>query len=228
MAKRVIVTGASGMIGGIVLRHCLASGEITQVISLVRTAGTVRHPKLKEIIHRDFSNYNGLESEFTGIDIAYFCLGVYTGSVPDALFKEITVDYTHAFAEQLKVHSPGATFCFLSGAGADPNEQSRLAFARYKGMAENGLIRQNFGSLTIFRPGYIYPVEKRKEPNVGYRVFRFLYPLIRLFSSNMGIKSTELGKAIFLAGLHTPGKMILENKDILHFLDTSPVPVQPG
>jgi uncharacterized protein YbjT (DUF2867 family) len=215
--KKVLITGATGMIGNIVLQHCLASEAVQTVVSLVRKPSGALHPKLTEIAHRDFLNYDGLEAAFTGVDAAYFCIGVYTGAVPDAQFREITVDYTKIFADKLKTHSPGAVFCFLSGAGADPLEKSRTPFARYKGMAENYLIGKGFGALAIFRPGYIYPVEKRAEPNVAYRIFRLLYPLLKnIMGPNASIRSTDLGAAMFKAGLTPPDKTILENRDIIH------------
>lgn len=216
--KKVMITGTSGMIGQLILQHCLASDEVGEVISLVRKPSGKTHPKVREIVHTNFLDYTGLEKAFSRVDIAWYCLGVYTGALPDAQFREVTVDYTKAFAAALKTFSPQATCCLLSGAGADLKEQSKTPFARYKGMAENDLMRQGFGHLFIFRPGYIYPVEKRKEPNFAYRIFRTLYPIIRLLGEGMSIRSTELAQAMFLAGMHYPSQTILENKDILHFL----------
>lgn len=216
--SKVIITGATGMVGGYVLQHCLTSTEIKKVISIVRKPTGIVHQKLEEKVHSDFLNYDGLEEHFTNIDAAYFCIGVYTGAVTDDKFKEITVDYTRSFADKLAEFSPKVKFCFLSGAGADPKEKSRTAFARYKGMAENYLISLNFGSLSIFRPAYIYPVEKRNEPNMMYRISRAFYPLVKAFGTKFSIKSSDLGKGLFLAGLHKPDKVIMENQDILAFL----------
>lgn len=203
------------MVGSSVLRHCLQSNEIEKVISFVRRPSGISHPKLNEIIHNDFLNYKGLEKYFRNQDIAYFCIGVYTGQVPDKEFKEITYDFAVAFADVLKSQSPNATFCFLSGGGADPREKSMFSFARYKGMAENYLIKKEFKSLHVFRPKYIYPVEKRKEPNFSYRLMRGSYPLIKIFGVKYSIKSTQLGEAMYKAGIHGAAKTILENKDIL-------------
>ena len=216
--KNVIITGASGMIGGIVLQHCLKDPQIGKVISFVRRPSGINHAQLLEIIIQDFNNYSGIEDHFKDIDIAYFCLGVYTGSVPDEKFKEITVDYTKAFADILKAQSPNSTFCFLSGQGADSLEKSRMSFARYKGIAENHLLKLKFKECYLFRPSYIYPVKKRKEPNFSYRLTRRLYPLIKLFGKSMSIKSTELGKVIFKIGINGTQKTILENKDLYNFL----------
>jgi uncharacterized protein YbjT (DUF2867 family) len=217
--KNVMITGATGMVGSIVLQESLNAEVVGKVISISRKPFGTSHPKLQELIHDNFLEYSGLEDHFKNLDVAYFCIGVYTGSVTDEQFKTITVDYTATFADMLKKYSPDARVCFLSGAGADSKEKSRMSFARYKGMAENYLINQKFGGLHIFRPGYIYPVEKRKEPNFTYVISRKLYPLFRLFGKNFSIKSTELGKAIFTAGIEGTEKTILENKDILKIIE---------
>lgn len=216
--KKVLLTGATGMVGGIVLQTCLASAEIAQVTSLVRRSSGIAHPKLKEVIHDDFSNYTGLEAHFEEIDAAYFCIGVYTGQVPNDQFKVITVDFTLAFADALKTHSPEATLCFLSGAGADPKEKSRTAFARYKGIAENYLLSKGFSQLYIFRPAYIYPVTPRKEPNLMYRVSRKLYPVLKAIYPAATITSVQLGQAMFQAGLTGAEQTILENEEIKKIL----------
>jgi uncharacterized protein YbjT (DUF2867 family) len=205
------------MIGGIVLQHCLRSDEIRKVTSLVRRPSGVTHAKLDEIVRNDFSSYKGLEEHFSNQDIAYFCMGAYSSAVPNDEFRRITVDYTLAFGTALYEGSPEAAFCFLSGQGADQTERSRMAFARYKGAAEKGLLALGFPRIHIFRPGYIYPVTPRKEPNLGYAVTRFFYPLLRQLYPNMGISSEDLARAMVHAGLYGTGEMenpILENKDI--------------
>lgn len=212
--KNVIITGATGMIGGIVLRECLNSAEIGKVISIVRRPSKLKHPKLKEVVHTNFMNYKGVEHHFKNIDTAYFCIGVYTGAIPDDKFKQITVDFTTVFADVLKQKSPNATFCLLSGQGADQTEKSRMSFAKYKGMAENYLIQQDFGDLYIFRPAYIYPVEQREEPNFMYKMYRKLYPALKNIFPSTVITSEQLGKGMFKAGIQGAEKMVLENQDI--------------
>ena len=202
------------MVGGIILRECLASDEVAKVTSIVRKPTGKAHPKLVEVVHKDFSDYSGLQDHFKNQDTAYFTVGAYTGAVPDDLFRKITVDFVKVFADELKTASPTATFCLLSGQGADRKEKSRISFARYKGMAENYLIEKEFGGTHIFRPGYIYPVEKRKEPNLSYRIFRSLYPILKTIFPKAAITSERLAKAMFHAGLHGTEKMILENEDI--------------
>ena len=212
--KNVVIAGASGMIGNLVLEHCLSSSEIAQVVSLVRKKTNNTHPKLKEILIEDFKEYSS--HTFEDITIAFFCIGVYTGQVPDKLFKEITVDYAVAFAKAVQKTNPSATLCLLSGAGADRTEKSRTSFARYKGMAENQISELGLEFYT-FRPGYIYPVTPRKEPNLMYKIMRWMYPLFRLAGPSSSIKSTELAQAMFTIGLQGAKSEILENKDILNY-----------
>ncbi len=214
---KVLITGSTGMIGTIVLQQCLSSSAIESVVSLVRRTSGAKHKKLTEIVHHDFLDYADIKDQFKDIDIAFFCIGVYTGAVSDAKFKEITVDYTKAFIDTLKMESPQARFCFLSGSGADRTEKSRTSFARYKGMAEN-IIANSGLEYYSFRPGYIFPVKKRKEPNLMYAISRRLYPVIKLFGKNASIKSTELGQAMFVVGMNGADKATLENIDILELL----------
>lgn len=216
--KNILITGATGMVGSIVLQQCFQSSEIGKITSFVRRPLGIKHNKLHEVIISDFTDYSETENYFENIDIVYFCIGVYTGAVSDEKFKEITVDYIKSFVDKLKVKSPDAMFCFLSGAGADRTGKSKMSFAKYKGMAEKYLF-DNLKNVYSFRPGYIYPVEKRKEPNFGYKVSRFLYPVIKLFGNNMSIKSTELGKAMFIVGLNKSRQAVLENKQILQILN---------
>ncbi len=214
--KRVIIAGASGMVGSLLLENCLASRQISEVISLVRKKTTTQDPKLKEVLVEDFTDLSSAAEQFQNIDIAFFCIGVYTGQVPDDQFKVITVDYAIAFAKAIKSISPNATYCLLSGAGADRSEKSGASFARYKGMAENRISELGLKFFS-FRPGYIYPVTPRKEPNIMYRVMRILYPLIRLMGSSGSIKSTDLASAMLKVGLDGASSEVLENRSILQY-----------
>lgn len=218
--KKVVIAGASGMICGIVLQHCLASTEIAEIISIVRKPSTVKHHKLKEVVLQNFIDYTSIQNSLTNCDIAYFCIGVYTGAVPDNEFKKITVDYTIAFADAMKQNSTNATICFLSGEGADRNEKSKIAFARYKGIAENYLINKAFQQLYIFRPAYIYPVQKRKEPNLFYAFLRFIYPVVKSLISKHSITSEQLGKVMFATGLKGSSINTFENMDIKKLAET--------
>ena len=213
---RVVLAGASGMVGGIALKHCLAHDRVAAVTVIGRRPLGVTHPKLSEVIHTDFSDFTDAANHFNEKDLALFCVGAYSGAVPDDVFRRITVDCTVAFAKALLAGSPQAAFCLLSGQGADPSEKSRVAFARYKGMAENALLGMGFPRVHLFRPGYIYPVTPRQEPNLMYTVSRWLYPLMRRVVPNIGISSEDLAKAMVTVGLNGRDNPdpVLENRAI--------------
>ena len=215
---KFIIAGSTGMIGSLVLENGIQSDKITEIIVLLRKpSAREANKKVNEIVISDFGDYSEQSSLFSKVDIAFFCIGAYTGQVKDREFKLITVDYAVEFAKELKQNSPAATLCLLSGAGADRTEKSRMSFARYKGMAENQISALGLKFFT-FRPGYIYPVTPRKEPSFMYRLLRALYPLISLFGDSSSIKSTDLAEAMFKVGLEGADKEVLENRDILNQL----------
>ncbi len=219
MKKHALITGATGMIGRLVLDLCLQHDEVGQVISLVRRKSGLKHEKLEEVI---LENFLGLEPNapyFKSVDIVYYCLGVYTGAVDRQQFRKITVDYPETLASLLVNKNQDLVFCILSGAGADRTEKSRMMFAKDKGTIENRLSAMEFKAFHAFRPGYIYPVTPRKEPNLTYTLSRFFYPIIRSFGTIASIKSTELASAIFHVGLRGYENEILENKDIKKLFD---------
>lgn len=202
------------MIGGLILKQCLQNEKIISIRSFVRRPSGIIDPKLTEIVIEDFENLEGIEGYFIDVNVLFFCLGVYTGQVADPLFKKITVDYAVAFARMLESKSPNATYCLLSGAGADRTEKSRTSFARYKGMAENLIAKLDL-TFYSFRPGYIYPDSPRKEPNIGYSIMKHFYPLIKLLGKKYSIRSTALADVIFNVGLYGAHQQVLENHEIL-------------
>lgn len=217
--KRVVIVGASGMVGGYALRSLFEDPDVGAVTAIGRRNLGISHPKLTEILHRDFADCSPLADALTGRDAAVYCLGTYTGAVPDAEFRAITVDYTVEFARVLRGSSPTAAFSFLSGSGADPTGRSRIAFARYKGEAEKALSAAGFARLYIFRPAYIYSVQPRKEPNFSYRLLRAIYPAFRLLFPNQVIRADDLARAMVDAAVRGVGEsreLVLENRDILH------------
>lgn len=212
--KNILITGSTGMIGHLVLQKCLKHDGAQQITSITRRKSGLNAPRLVEILHDDFLDYAAIADCFKNQDLCFFCIGVYTGQVSREVFRRITVDYTKAFALALKENSPGATFCFLSGQGADQTEKSRVMFAKDKGIAENFLINLHFEKMYIFRPAYIYPVAPRKEPNFGYSVMRWLYPVVeRLYPTGV-ITSEELATVMVDVGLNGGVKAVYENRDI--------------
>ena len=219
---RLVIVGATGMVGGYALRYALDHPAVERVTAISRRKTGVSHPKLAEILHQDFSDCSALSRALAGQDAAVFCLGTYTGTVTDAEMRKITVDYTVEFARVLRSSSPAASFSFLSGSGADPTGRSRLAFARYKGEAEKALLGSGFPRLYIFRPGYIYPVEPRKEPNFSYRFMRLVYPMFRLVFPNQVIRADDLAKSMVDIAISSDVKtesIVLENRNIRTMVD---------
>jgi len=217
--KRVVIVGASGMVGGYALRYLLEDPAVARVTSIGRRNLGVSHPKLTEILHADFADCSALAEALTARDAAVYCLGAYTGAVPDEELRRITVNYTVEFARVLRASSPNATFAFLSGSGADPTGRSRMAFARYKGEAEKTLSAAGFPHVYIFRPAYIYPVQPRREPNLSYRLLRAIYPAFRVLFPNQVIRADDLARTMVDVAVRGTGEgrtLVLENRDIRH------------
>jgi len=213
----LVIVGASGMVGGYALRYSLDNPAIGVVTVIGRKKLGISHPKLKEVLHQDFTDCSALAQPLTGQDAAIFCLGVYTGAVPDPEFRKITVDYTIEFARILRASSPAAAFSFLSGMGADQTGRSRVPFARYKGEAEKALLAAGFHRLYKFRPAYIYPVEPRKEPNFSYRLLRAIYPVLRRLFPNQAIPADDLARVmvdVAVRGKRERESLVLENREI--------------
>lgn len=211
---RVLIAGSSGMIGNLILRKCIERSDVQTITSITRRKSGISNAKLVEVLHTDFLNFSPIAEHFTNIDVCFFCIGVYTGTVPRDEFRKITVDYTKAFADALHKGSAAASFCFLSGQGADQSEKSLLMFAKDKGIAENYLLSLGFAHTYIFRPGYIYPVEPRKEPTIAYRFMRIVFPFLNVVYHSGVITSEELANAMVYVGLKGGDKTIYENKDI--------------
>jgi uncharacterized protein YbjT (DUF2867 family) len=214
--KHLVLVGATGMVGGYALRYALENAAVGTVSAIVRRKLGISHPKLQEVLHRDFADCSSLSRVLTGQDAAVFCLGAYTGAVSDSELRRITVDYTIEFARVLHGSSPNTVFSFLSGSGADPTGRSRIAFARYKGEAENALLAARFPCVYLFRPAYIYPVEARKEPNFSYRLLRAVYPAFQLLFPNQAIRADDLAGAMVDVAVQGTdhGSRIFENRDI--------------
>jgi uncharacterized protein YbjT (DUF2867 family) len=214
---RLVIVGATGMVGGYALRYALDHPAVGLVTAIGRRTLGISHPKLEEVLHRDFADCSALAGVLSGQDAAVFCLGTYTGSVSDAELRKITVDYTIEFAGVLRGSSPGAGFSFLSGNGADPTGRSRMPFARYKGEAEKALLAAGFPHVYLFRPAYIYPVEPRKEPNFSYRFLRWVYPVFRLLFPNQVIRADDLARAMVDVVVRVTAEQrgpVFENRDI--------------
>ena len=219
MSKVVLIAGATGMVGKRVLERALEQEEISKVIVYGRSSVNFKHAKMEEVLSPIFDQFPvALLDQLPKVDHILFCVGVYTGAVKRDVFREITVDYPVELAKKHLEANPSGAFSLLSGQGADRTEKSRMMFAMDKGIAENALSTMYGGRFFSFRPGYIYPSIKRKEPNFSYRLSRSLYPLLKAFGPKYSITSFELAEAIFTSALKHPDREVLENQEILDFI----------
>ena len=213
-ARNILIAGASGMVGSHLLEICKESEDVDTIYILSRKPSNLQHKKLKEIVVNDFLNYDKIIPIIKGIDVVFFCVGVYTGAVDRDTFRTITIDYPVELAKAVYTHSPASKFILLSGAGADRTEKSKVMFAKDKGIAENKLFEIYGNHFHSARPAYIYPVIKRKEPNFSYAFFRLMYPIIILLGKKISITSLELAKAMFAIGMNNQEQTEFENDEL--------------
>src|SRR5580698_3602450 len=163
----VLLFGATGMVGQGVLRECLLDSGVESVVSIgrsatgVHSASGVSNPKLREIVHADLADYSTIESQLTGFDACFFCLGISSTGLTEEQYSRITYDITLRAAETLARLNTGMTFVYVSGAGTDSSEHGRTMWARVKGRTENALLRMPFRAAYMFRPGVIQPRDRK-------------------------------------------------------------------
>jgi len=217
--KKVILTGATGMIGKGVLLECLDHSEIGEVLVIGRNPVNVKHPKLKERIHKDFSDFSTIENLLTGYDACFFCLGISSAGMKEAEYKKITYDYTLALARTLFKVNPQMTFNYISGEGTDASEKGRMMWARVKGKTENDLLKMGFNQAFMFRPGLIIPkrgIQSRtKSYRLMYNYFTWLVKFIKAIAPNSVVDTSQIGLAMINTVLKGYNKNILKAKDIL-------------
>lgn len=215
---KIILFGATGMVGQGVLRECLLDPDVESVLAVGRSATGQHHPKLREITHQDFTDLSAIEGQLAGYDACFFCLGVSSSGMKEADYHHVTYDYTMAAAEALVRVSPGMTFIYVSGAGTDSTERGRWMWARVKGKTENALLRLPFKASFMFRPGYIQPrhgiVSKTRLYRVGYAIMGPLFPLMRLVFPKYVITTEDVGRSMLQVARHGADKRVLENADL--------------
>ncbi|GAB3791796.1 epimerase [Spirosoma humi] len=214
MKIRAIITGATGMVGEGVLHECLLHPDVEQVLVINRKPGGVSHPKLREIILKDFFDLSPIEAQLSGYTACFFCLGVSSVGMSDAEYRHLTYDLTLNFAKLLAKLNPDLTFEYVSGAGTDSTEKGRLAWARVKGATENELMRL-FRTAYMMRPGFMKPTPGLKNVKSYYRFIVWLYPLGRALYPAGFSTLQELALAMIKAASIGYEKKILEVKDIV-------------
>lgn len=212
---RIIITGATGMVGEGVLHECLQHDQVEEVLLINRKSAGVTHPKLREVLHQDFYNLAAIESHLRGYDACFFCLGVSSIGMKEAKYYKSTHSLTLSVAEILCRLNPQMTFCYISGAGTDSTEKGKSMWARVKGKTENDLFKLPFHAVYAFRPGFIKPTKGLKNTHSFYKYITWLYPLGKAVYPDGFCTLTELGKAMIKTGLSGYEKKILEVKDIV-------------
>jgi uncharacterized protein YbjT (DUF2867 family) len=211
---KVILTGATGMVGEGVLHECLQHPAIEQVLVLSRKLTGLQHPKLKELIHANFYDITAIKDQLIGYDACFFCLGVSSVGMNEKDYTEKTYTLTLHVAEVLAKQNPAMTFCYVSGAGTDSSEKGRSMWARVKGKTENDLQKLGFASEYNFRPAIIAPTKGLKNTLGFYKWLGWLIPLIKAISPNYITSLKNLGLAMINVALKGYPKNILEVKDI--------------
>lgn len=214
MKIRAIITGASGMVGEGVLHECLLHPDVESVLSISRRTCGMRHAKLKEILHQDFSNFSGIEEELSGYNAGFFCMGVSSLGKSEETYRRLTYDLTLALARPLAKLNPDMTICYVTGMGADSSEKGRTMWARVKGKTENDLMKLPFRGAYMFRPGFIRPTKGLKNTHGFYRVVDPLFPLGKLLFPKALLTLKEIGLAMINSVAVGPEKRMLEVSDI--------------
>lgn len=215
MNLRVILFGATGMVGEGVLHECLNHQDVETVLAVGRRSCNLKHPKLTELLHGDFYDFSPLRDRLTGYNACFFCLGVSSVGMEKEEYRHMTYDLTMGVAHMLCALNPDMTFCYVSGAGTDSTEQGRLAWARVKGKVENELLRLPFKAAYMIRPAYIQPTRGLTRTLAPYKLTAPLYPLLRALFPRHVATLQEVGIAMIQAAARGYRKNVLESVDIV-------------
>lgn len=198
------------MVGEGVLHECLQHPDVESVLSISRRTCGMRHAKLKEVLHQDFSDFGGLERELAGYNAGFFCMGVSSIGMSEKTYRHLTYDLTLALAGTLSRLNPDMTICYVSGMGTDSSEKGRVMWARVKGKTENDLMQLPFRGAYMFRPGFIRPTKGLKNTHTFYRVLDPLFPLAKLLFPSAILTLKEIGLAMINSVTSGPDKRVLE------------------
>jgi uncharacterized protein YbjT (DUF2867 family) len=218
---KVILFGGSGMVGQGVLRECLIDASVESVLSVGRSPLGVQHPKLREIFHKDFTDYSAIESQLSGYDACFFCLGVSSIGMDEERYRHLTYDITMAAARTLVRLNPGMVFTYVTGRGTDSTEQGPRRWARVKGKTENDLLKLPFKAAYMFRPNGIQPLHGVRSKtgwiNAVYAVTAPLLAYMVRVTPDQMTTSERLGRAMISVVRNGYPKPILESADINRF-----------
>jgi uncharacterized protein YbjT (DUF2867 family) len=215
---RVLVFGATGMVGQGVLHECLLDPDVESIVCVGRGSVGQQRPKLHELAHSDFLDFSPIEDHLSGFDACFYCLGVSSAGLSEQDYRRITYGFTLAAARVLVRLNPKMTFIYVSGAGTDSSERGRSMWARVKGKTENELLHLGFHAAYMFRPGLIVPLHGIQSKTKAYRVFyKLLGPVLPALQGRFPkyVTTTEqIGRAMLKVAKHGWPKPVLETSDI--------------
>lgn len=214
MGIKIIITGATGMVGEGVLLECLENPEVEKVLIVSRRPYNLKHQKLKELIVPDFFHLDKVEDSLTKYDACFYCAGVSAVGMKETEYSRTTYDTTLHFARTLVKLNPDMVFNYVSGQGTDSSEKGRLMWARVKGKTEKALMQLPFKRVYIFRPGIMKPTPGQQNIKPIFKFTASLYPFIRAISPNFASTLKEVGLAMIKSVLQGYDKQVLEVKDI--------------
>ncbi|WGS50162.1 NAD(P)H-binding protein [Paraburkholderia sp. D15] len=215
---KVLIFGATGMVGQGVLRECLRAPDVEAVQTIGRTRSGQLDPRLTEVIQPDLFDYSALENQLTGFDACFFCLGISSAGMTEADYSHLTHDLTLTAARTLARLNPRMTFIYVSGAGTDSTERGRSMWARVKGRTENALRQLPFAAVYLFRPGAIEPLHGIRSKTRAYRLFytfaKPILPILRALLPNYVLSTEDIGLAMLEAVRHGAPQAVLETAGI--------------
>lgn len=218
MTMRVIIFGATGMVGQGVLRECLVDGGVERVLVVGRSPSGVHNAKLDEIIHDNFLDYAAIETQLTGFDACFFCLGVSSIGMSEERYRQLTYDLTLAAATTLARLNPQMVFTYVTGAGTDSTEQGSRMWARIKGKTENDLLKLPFREAYMFRPGAIQPLHGARSKTAWvqavYTATRPLWSVLRRLFPQLVTSTEQIGRGMIRVAREGYPRRVLEMADI--------------
>ena len=215
---KVILFGATGMVGQGCLRECLIDADVESVLAVGRSPTGQRHAKLREIVHDDFLDFSAIESRLAGFDACFFCLGVSSVGMSEERYRHLTYDITMAAARTLSKLNPEMVFIYVTGRGTDSSEQGRLMWARIKGKTENDLLKLPFKAAYMFRPAGIQPLHGIRSKTAWVQgIYVAAAPLLALLNrvAPKYMTTTEqVGRAMIRVARDGFPRPVLESEDI--------------
>ena len=215
---KVILFGATGMVGQGCLRECLLDASVESVLAVGRSPTGQRHAKLREILHDNFFDFSAIESQLAGLDACFFCLGVSSLGMSEERYRRLTYDITLAAAKTLSKLNPGMVFIYVTGRGSDSTEQGPLMWARVKGKTENDLLKLPFKAAYMFRPAAIQPLHGIRSKTAWvqgiYLVGAPLLALLNRVAPKYMTTTEQVGRAMIKVSREGFPRPVLESEDI--------------